>query len=71
MTLLERLQEADRKKAQGNWVPANNQTETIFTTRTGRRLLYCYQASSGSHAYCDVETDLILSDEEARLALGM
>jgi hypothetical protein len=70
MTLAERLAEADRKKAEGAWIPACGETEVPFTTRTGRKLLYCYQPSSGRHAYLDLGTDLILSDEEAQLALG-
>lgn len=53
------------------WVPASGGTETPFTTRTGRRLLYCWQASSGQHAYLDLDTDLILTDEDARRALAL
>jgi len=53
-----------------NWVPANGGTETPFVTRTGRRLLYCWQPSTGRHAYLDLGTDLILTDEEAELALA-
>lgn len=69
-TLEERLEAIDRQKAQGNWYPANGGTETEFKTRLGRRLLYCWQPSTGRHAYLDVATDIILSDEEAQLALG-
>src|SRR5271169_5761582 len=29
--------------SQGNWEPACGGTEVPFTTRTGRRLLYCWQ----------------------------
>jgi hypothetical protein len=54
----------------GHWVPGCNQTETPFWTRTGRHLLYCWNPVTGKHAYLDLQTDLILSDEEARLALG-
>lgn len=57
-------------KSNGNWYPANGGTETPFVTRTGRRLLYVYQPSTGNHAYLDCETDLILTDEEARQALA-
>jgi hypothetical protein len=71
MTLTEILAERERKAANGNWIPACNGTETPFTTRTGRRLLYCWQPSSGRHAYLDLGTDLVLSDEEASAALGM
>lgn len=64
------LKERQAKAEQGNWVPACNGTEVPFTTRNGRRLLYCWQPSTGRHAYLDMGTDLILTDEEALLALG-
>jgi hypothetical protein len=70
LTLTERIEAEQRRREQGNWVAACNGTETPFTTRTGRRLLYCWQPSTGRHAYLDVNVDLILSDEEARLALA-
>lgn len=54
-----------------NWHPANGGTEQPFLTRTKRRLLYVWQPSTGNHAYLDCDTDLILSDEEARYALAM
>jgi len=57
------------KAAQGNWYPANGGTEEPFTSRSGRRLLYCWQPSTGRHAYLDMGTDIILTDEEAQLAL--
>jgi hypothetical protein len=53
-----------------NWYPASGGTETPFKTRTGRTLLYCWQPSTGNHAYLDCGTDLILTDEESRLALA-
>ena len=61
-----------RQKAaeQGNWVPACGGTEVPFRTRTGRRLLYCWQPSTGRHAYLDLSTDYFLSDDEAFEALG-
>jgi len=65
------IAEKEEWKGQGNWVPANGGTETPFISRSGRRLLYCWQPRSGRHAYLDLGTDLILSDEEARLALAM
>ena len=70
-TLTEMLAERDAKNAQGNWVPACAGTETPFTSRSGVRLLYCYQASTGRHAYLDLGTDMILSDEDANLALAL
>ncbi len=70
MTLPEMIAVAEAKRAQGDWLPACLGTETVFRTRTGRRLLYCWQPSTGNHAYLDCDTDLILTDEEARLALA-
>lgn len=58
-------------REQGNWYAASGGSETPFTTRTGRRLLYCWQPSTGRHAYLDCGTDLILSDEEASYALAL
>jgi hypothetical protein len=69
-TLVEMLKQADEKKQQGNWIPANGGTEKPFFTRNRRRLLYCYQPSTGKHAYLDLDTDLILTHEEAACALG-
>lgn len=69
-TLVEQLAERDAKAAEGNWIPACNGTEVPFTTRNGYRLLYCWQPSTGRHAYLNCDTDIILSDEDARLALG-
>lgn len=57
--------------SQGNWYPASGGTETPFVTRTGKRLLYVWQPSTGQHAYLDLDTDLILSDEDAAYALAL
>lgn len=65
----EMLDDLDKKKNQGNWIPAGGGSESPFKTRSGRRLLYCWQPSTGKHAYLDCDTDLILSDEEAAMAL--
>lgn len=54
-----------------NWVPANGGTETPFTTRTEKRLLYCWQPSTGRHAYLDTGTDIILTEDEAAAALAL
>ena len=62
--------ENKRKKAeQGAWLPANGGTELPFVTRSGRRLQYLWQPTTGNHAYLDCDTDLILDDEEARLCI--
>lgn len=65
------FERTDAVLAQGPWVPAWGGTEVPFTTRTGRRLLYCYQASTGNHAYLDLGSDIILTDEDAQIALGV
>ncbi len=68
--LAETLDARQKAAEQGNWVPACGGTEKPFNTRTGRRLLYCWQPSTGRHAYLDLSTDYFLSDEEAFEALG-
>lgn len=70
MNLAALLAEKDAKAAQGPWLPACGGTEVPFETRSGRRLLYCWQPSTGRHAYLDLGTDIILTDEEAAIALG-
>lgn len=65
------LAERARRAEQGPWVPACGGSETVTTYRTGRRLLYCWQASTGRHAYLDADTDRILDEAEARAAIGM
>lgn len=69
MTLTETLAARAAKAAQGAWTPACGGTETPFWTRSGRKLLYCYQATTGRHAYLDCQTDLILEDAEAAAVL--
>ncbi len=54
-----------------DWVPACGGTETPFTTRTGRRLLYMWNPSTGEHAYYDIASDIFLSNDEASTALAM
>jgi len=49
-----------------NWYPASDGTEEPFISRSGKRLLYCYQPSTRNHAYLDVDCDIILTDEESR-----
>jgi hypothetical protein len=64
------LRRRREKAEQGNWYPASGGTETPFVTRERRRLLYVYQPSTGKHAYLDLDTDIVLTDAEARFALG-
>jgi hypothetical protein len=69
-TVAEMLEERAAKAAQGSWIPANGGTEEPFFHRSGRRLLYCYQPSTGRHAYLDMGTDMILADEEMEALNG-
>jgi len=69
--LLDILAARETAAANGNWVRASNGTETPFISRSGRRLLYCWQPSTGKHAYLDCDTDIILSDSEAANYLQM
>lgn len=64
------LDRYDIWKADGEWIPANNRTEVPFRTRSGRRLLYCYQPRTGDHAYLDCDTDHFLTDEESAAFLN-
>lgn len=57
------------RRDNGNWVPACGGTELPFTSRGGHRLLYCWQQSSGRHAYINLDTDIALTDDEARASL--
>jgi hypothetical protein len=57
-------------REQGDWFPACNGTETPFKTRGGHTLLYCWQPSSGRHAYINCETDMIMTDDDVRASLG-
>lgn len=56
---------------QNVWVPANGGTETEFVSRIGKRLLYCYNSALARHAYLDLGSDMILTDDEACIALGL
>ena len=71
MNIEQIIKKLEEKSKQGNWVPACGGTETPFKSRSGKTLLYCWQASTGIHAYLDCGTDIILSDEEARAALAL
>lgn len=70
MILAEQLDARSQKASQGPWLPACGGTEVPFVSRSGRRLLYVWQPSTGKHAYLDLQTDIILSDEESRALLG-
>ena len=53
------------------WVPANGGTETVFTSRSGVRMLYCFNPQLGQHAYLNVDTDVIMTNEEAQQAMAL
>ena len=55
----------------GPWRPASGGTEKRTTTRSGRRVQYMHQPSTGASAYIDLDTDIFLTDDEAaREGLG-
>ena len=54
-----------------SWRPACGGLEVPFKSRSGKRLQYVWQPSTGQHAYLDVDSDIILSDEEAEAYLAM
>jgi hypothetical protein len=64
-----RISEEQKRRENGPWFPACQGTEVPFTSRSGLRLLYCWQPSTGRHAYINLATDILLTDEEAQAAL--
>jgi hypothetical protein len=70
LSLPELIEALDQRKQQGNWIPACGGSEVPFISRSGLRLLYCWQPYSGRHAYLNCDTDIVLTDEEAQFALG-
>lgn len=64
LTCYERIRRAVEKANNGPWLPACCGTEEPMTTRTGARVLYCWQPSTGRHAYLDLDTDLIIEDTD-------
>lgn len=65
MTLKAMLDARDARLNNGNWVPACGGTEVPFYSKSGKRLLYCYQPSTGKHAYLDCDSDIFLTDQES------
>jgi hypothetical protein len=51
------------------WVPACGGTEEVFTVH-GKRFLYCYNPKQHKHAYLDVDSDMIMSDEDYFAFIG-
>jgi hypothetical protein len=64
-TLAELLDEKAYKASQGPWIPGGGGTELPFLTKSGHRLQYMWQPTTGKHAYINLDTDMILTDEEA------
>ena len=64
------LDHRDARAQQGNWVPGGGGKEEPFVAQSGARLQYLWQPSTGRHAYIDLGTDMILSDEEAARHMG-
>ena len=64
LTIIEAILELDKLATQGNWIPACGGAEVPFNTRSGHRVLYCWQPSTGKHAYLDLGTDIIIPDED-------
>lgn len=69
-SVAEMLDEKQKKAEQGPWFPASGGTETPFVSRSGARLLYCYQPSTGRHQYLNCDTDIFLTNEEAWMLMG-
>ena len=59
------LDDKENKKQDGYWMIANNGQERPFISRSGKKLLYMWQPSTGKHAYYDMNADVFLSDNEA------
>ena len=53
------------------WVPACGGTETPFKSRSGITMLYCWNPATRDHAYLNVDTDIIMTHEEATAAMMM
>jgi hypothetical protein len=66
LSLLEKQKLEFAMAVSGNkdlWVPACGGTETMFTVH-GKRVLYVYNPKQHKHAYLDLDSDMIMSDDE-------
>jgi hypothetical protein len=57
-------------RRENRWLPANGGQEEVFTSRSGIRMLYCYNPATEEHRYINADTDLVMTNEEARAAMG-
>ena len=53
-----------------NWVPACGGTEEIMVVRN-KRILYCFNQKQNRHAYLDVDSDMIMTDDEYFNLIGI
>jgi hypothetical protein len=51
------------RKEQGPWIPACGGKEKPMTVN-GVRILYCWQPTTGKHAYVNLDTDVIMSQDD-------
>ena len=58
------------KNSTDTWLPASGGTETAFTSRSGVRMLYCYNPGQNRHAYLNIDTDIIMTQDEASNAIN-
>lgn len=63
-TVAEKLDAADQRREQGNWVIACGGTEQPFVTCAGYRVQYLYQPNTGRHSYIDLGTDILVDDAD-------
>jgi hypothetical protein len=69
MSISEQIEAIQYARSNSDWFPANGGTEMPFRSRSGIRMLYCWQPSTGRHAYLNCNTDMLMTDEESNLAL--
>ena len=58
-------------RSDNNWYPACGGTEEPFHARSGARLLYCYNPALATHAYLNLDTDTILTQEESEMHMQL
>jgi hypothetical protein len=54
---------AARRELNGRWVAACGGTEEPMTVN-GVRVLYCWNTGTGKHAYLNLDTDIIMADND-------